>query len=418
MSGLYEVALDQLCHRNYPIKYISSTATIKRAKEQVQSLFVRKLQIFPPTGFSIDDRFFITEKITNLLDDTTPGRLYVGICAPGRGPLTPLVRIWARILQTAYENHENEKIDTFWTLTGYFNAIRELAGAKALYRQDIPQRIDAISIEHGPRRLNDENAVELSSRVKSTGLPSILDILSNRTYRDSTAADALFTTSMFGTGVDISRIGLMVVNGQPKTTSSYIQSTGRVGRNTGGLVLTFYKASRPRDLSHYEFFCSYHHQLQRFVEPITVYPFAPGVLERALGPVAVYLLRNMRNVTLPWDRDLSAIEMGNHRTTAREVLNIPSIFEARANNQPVYRRPLPSSTRRRQEINFDIWQSFANRLSRLRRELQYVEYAISRPPSNAVVLGDSQHRFAGLDVIYNNVPQSLREIEETTGFQT
>ena len=93
------------------------------------------------------------------------------------------------------------------------------------------------------------------------------------------------------------------------------------------LYLHFIKLRDLENLSHYEFFCSYHHQLQRFVEPITVYPFAPGVLERALGPVAVYLLRNMRNVTLPWDRDLSAIEMGNHRTTAREVLNIPSIFE-------------------------------------------------------------------------------------------
>lgn len=124
---------------------------------------------------------------------------------------------------------ENPDVDYFWTLTGYFNAIRELAGARALYRQDIPQRVDQIA-GGDPRPLEEEKGVELSSRTPSTDLPALIDILSRR-YPD--APDVLFTTSMFGTGVDIQRIGLMVVNGQPKTTSAYIQSTGRVGRSRG-----------------------------------------------------------------------------------------------------------------------------------------------------------------------------------------
>ena len=101
---------------------------------------------------------------------------------------------------------------------------------------------------------------------------------------------------MFGTGVDVERLGLMVVHGQPKTTASYIQATGRVGRRSGGLVVTFFRASRPRDLDHYEFFTGYHHALYRYVEPITVSPFSPRARERALGPLSVVLLRHAANI--------------------------------------------------------------------------------------------------------------------------
>src|SRR5436190_8740066 len=96
---------------------------------------------------------------------------------------------------------------------------------------------------------------------------------------------------MFGTGVDVQRLSLMVVHGQPKTSSSYIQATGRVGRERGGLVVTFLRASRPRDLSHYEFFVGYHWELYRHVEPVTVKQFSPRAGDRGLGPVTVAVMR-------------------------------------------------------------------------------------------------------------------------------
>jgi len=414
LVGIYETAIDFLCseEREWHVKYIASTATIRRAEEQVQAVFARKLQIFPPPGLTANDRFFMRDFEAHPLDDTCPGRLYMGICAPGRGPLTPLYRMWARLLQTAWNNRNHPEIDAFWTLTGYFNAVRELGGARALYRQDIPQRLNTIGGAN-PRPLSDNRATELSSRrTDSTNLPAILELL-NRGYPD--AQDALFTTSMFGTGVDIPRIGLMVVSGQPKTTSAYIQSTGRVGRSRGALVITFLRASRPRDLNHYEFFSGYHRQLNRFVEPITVYPFAPGVLERACGPVAVFILRNMRDTSVPWHRDTSATQMAFQRTSASEVQNISYIMERRGQHQPGARRPVAENVRQYTDSKLDDWQRVAHRNL---EDLKYVEYAIVFPPQHPVVLGDSQHQYSGLDVAYENVPQSLRDIEETTGFQT
>ena len=273
LVGLYETCIDFLASRKKDkVKYLAATATIKNGKDQVESLFARNLQVFPPVGTEVSDRFFVREATSqpHPLLDFKAGRLYMGLLAPGKGALTPLVRIWARMAQSGYLAHESnvQDIDNFWTVTGYFNAIRELAGARALYMQDIPDWIRQIDPDN-PRSIPGEKVEELSSIMKSTDLPATLEIL-EREFD----ADGLLTTSMFGTGVDISRIGAMVVVGQPKTTSSYIQSTGRVGRKRGGLVLVFYRASRPRDLSHYEYFGRNHVQLHRTVEPPTVSPFS------------------------------------------------------------------------------------------------------------------------------------------------
>jgi len=415
LMGLYETAVDFLCREvnTHRIKYIASTATIRRAEHQVQAIFTRDLQLFPPQGLTSDDRFFVRNEQDNslhILQDNAPGRLYLGICAPGRGALTPSYRIWARLLETAYIQRDHPHIDPYWTLTGYYNAIRELGGGVALYRQDIPQRLHGMYGTNA-RPISEDRAEELSGRRTSTDLPGILDTLGKQ-YPN--AADALFTTSMFGTGVDIPRIGLMVVHGQPKTTSAYIQSTGRVGRSRGALVVTLLRATRPRDLNHYEFFAGYHHQLHRFVEPITVYPFSPGALVRAGGPVGVFILRNRRNGQIQWHIPNTAPEMARNRMQAPEVQHLSEIFEDRSQQQPEIRRPVPGDVRNQIAHELDNWQLTARNSA----GLQYVEYAIDQPPQHPVVLGDPQHTHAGLDVVYENAPQSLRDIEETTGFQT
>ncbi|GKS66576.1 helicase [Nitrosarchaeum sp.] len=407
MVGIYETAIDFLSQQNMTRpKYIASTATIKRSEEHVQAVFTRNVMTFPPSGLSTDDRFFIKESEQHPIVDKDSGRLYIGICAPGKGALTPLVRIWARLAQTGQDHSTHHNIDPFWTITGYFNAVRELAGARALYRQDIPEWVRHISVN--PRPLPEDQGLELSSRTPSTDLPSILNIL-NRPIPD--APDGLFTTSMFGTGVDISRIGLMIVNGQPKTTSSYIQSTGRVGRKSGALVVTFFRASRPRDLSHYEFFSRHHRQMHRFVEPPTVFPFAPGVQERSLGPVVVAILRNMRNPVTDWSLKSSAPLMETQSNNA-EVNLMRTILENRAQQQPPGRKPTIGDVENLTNSEIDRWRAFAQRHQ---NNLAYSEYFDTR---NDVVLGDPPHFHAGRAVVYRNAPQSLREIEEETGFET
>ncbi len=423
MVGLYETAIDALCEHTNGIrpKYIASTATVRQAHEQVQALFSRRLFQFPPRGHTADDSFFALTSEAHPAESTgESGRLYMGFAAPGKGAQTPIVRSWAVLLQTMEDARQQgvppAELDTFWTLVGYFNAIRELAGAAGLFRQDIRQRVQYLAGSRPQRNLSDE-AIELSSRADALILPTLLERLS-RSLLSGAAETTALATSMFGTGVDVSRLGLMVVHGQPKSTSAYIQATGRVGRSAGGLVLTFLRASRPRDLDHYEFFTGYHRQLYRSVEPVTVAPFSPRARERALGPICTLLLRQARTiggqpVSALWKNKDAARYMETHRSDA-EVVALLDLLESRALAQPYGRRPQANVTRDETRSELDRWHALA---SLHRDHLEYSEYSMNVSPSHPVVLGDPQHQRNGLDVAYENAPQSLREVEATTGFK-
>lgn len=433
MVGIYETAIDMLASMatgsgRSRAKYIASTATVRNAETQVQSLYLRSLRVFPPPGLDVHDSFFARSDDPHPLDSAAAGSLYVGICAPGRGAQTPIVRMWSRLLQHAADRLAagvpRADLDPFWTLVGYFNAIRELAGAVALTRQDIVQRLATISAT--PRCPEEHEPIELSSRADSMSLPAMLDHLNTPLGGASSPPNVVVATSMFGTGVDVDRLGLMVVLGQPKTTSSYIQATGRVGRREGGLVTTFYRASRPRDLNHYEFFASYHTSLYRFVEPITVNPYAPRARDRALGPVAVALLRQAVDLeaasgTTPvrerWrvqqriQRDIFCLahEMARARTDP-DVQALPDIVEARAQGQPGLRRPAAGDAEAHAESELDCWQQLAARTA---GRLVYSESTLVNPPSRPVVLGDLAHEVARTGIAYEDAPNSLRDVEAT-----
>ncbi|SRR6266851_2542004 len=432
MVGLYETAIDTLCERrigNVSVgpKYVASTATVRQAEPQVQSLFARSLAQFPPSALDADKRFFAETHETHPLESDRAGRMYVAITGPGKGAQTPIVRIWSALLQTAYERQQagaGNDLDGYWTLVGYFNALRELAGAAALYRQDIPERMKTWP---SPRVLKD-TPLELSSRINSLNLPGLLEQLGV-----SWGEDAVLATSMFGTGVDVDRLGLMVVHGQPKTTSAYIQATGRVGRQQGGLVVTFFRVSRPRDLDHYEFFTGYHRMLYRAVEPITVTPFAPRARDRGLGPLAVTLLRQARELSgnvlqQPWHIEQRinkayisrAYLMAMYRRNP-EVQVLASIFEQRAAQQPPGRRPPGGAVANEMDAELDRWEAIAYDQIHLggsqTDRIVYNESSMNREPERAVILGDAQHQLMQLPVAFENAPQSLRDVEATTQFK-
>ena len=413
LVGLYETAIDYLCETpERKVKYIASTATVTRAADQVKSIFNRRFLQFPVPGLTPEDRFFMYEPSAHPLDKTVNGRLYAGICAPGFGPLTPIIRIWSRILQTSYElaRKHGSSADPYWTVTGYFNAVRELAGARAVCWQDIPERIKEIARGNPYRIPDDDQLIELSSRISSSELPSLLDTINSKFSGDvqnPQSPDVLLTTSMFGTGIDIPRLGIMIVHGQPKTTSSYIQSTGRVGRNNRALIVTFYRSTRQRDMSHYEMFGSYHQALTKFVEPVTVAPFSPGAVEKAIGPVMTAILRNAPEANGRWNREDSAPDMANLRQSDRLIEKLPGIFEKRAKSQPATRMPEPHFCELQVKSGLDRWQLMARTNG---DKLKYVEYFNATSPA---VLGDPQHVYAKQDIVFYNAPQSLRDVEET-----
>lgn len=410
LMGSYETAVDFLSTVESAPKLIASSATVSGSEEHIRSVFNRSTRIFPPLGKEPNDRYFVHNDATDLTDEKRPGRVYIGVIAPGRGALTPLVRIYSNLLQSAEMIRKYENPDPYWTLVGYFNAVRELSGARALYRQDIPLRISEIQGNEVGRPTQEESSIELSGRTDSTILPSILEKL-ERPFPE--APDVLFTTSMFGTGVDIKRLSLMVVNGQPKTTSSYIQATGRVGRSKGGLVVTFYRASRPRDLSHYEYFSSYHKTLNRHVEKISVYPFASTAVQRFGGPVLVSMLRNMRNASLNWKLKRGGSVISGNRLSP-DIERVVNAFLNRSQSQPPIRKPSVDSVTHSINSQLDNWEAIANSY----QDLLYVEYSMMSESNENVVLGDPPHRYSDKAIVFDDVPQSMRDIEESITFQT
>ena len=247
--------------------------------------------MFPPSGLDADDSYFVR------FDREMPGRLYSGIMPQGHTPLTAMVHLSAALLQAPIDLPLTAPADdAYWTLVAYHNSLRELGKSVTLAHDDIPARISVIAeTEDDVRRLPDDQILELTSNVPPAEIPAKLEVLQR--HRGEGAASFVASTNMISVGVDVPRLGLMLVVGQPKTTSEYIQATSRVGRTVPGLIVTLYSPSKPRDRSHYESFVPYHSALYRAVEPTSVTPFSIPARGRALHAGLVVMARH----GLGWD---------------------------------------------------------------------------------------------------------------------
>jgi ATP-dependent helicase YprA (DUF1998 family) len=307
MVGLYEAAVDYLCELPVggaprPPKVVCSTATVRRAREQIRALFGRQMTLFPPRGIDADDNFFST------VDHESPGRLYVGVGAPGRALRAVSVRSYAVVLAAARKHFDpkgdpKQPADPYMTLIGYFNSLRELGGMRRLVEDEVRNRVK--DIEDGKRPLlyvgphpwaADRKLVmpaELTSREPTERVKQTKKRLdARRTQTDPEPLDVVLASNMISVGLDIDRLGLMVVTGQPKTTSEYIQATSRVGRAYPGLVVVCLNVMRPRDRSHYERFVAYHDSFYRDVEATSVTPFSGQALDRGLVGTLLAMVRH------------------------------------------------------------------------------------------------------------------------------
>ncbi|GAA0338593.1 DISARM system helicase DrmA [Actinoallomurus spadix] len=349
--GLFESAVAELTSWPYGPgrtgpKIVASTATTKRARQQVLGVFGRDLAIFPPQVSDVADTFF-SRQVT--VTPETPGRRYLGVCAHGVRLKSAEIRLAEILLlagQTLFDRY-GAAADPYMTMVGYFNATRELAGMRRYLDDDVTTRVR----RHGRAKGLSDRIVtrsgmltvqELTSRISSGDISDVLKRLEHgfdpeldtarrryacqaelaRVSRDRRTArsnekvrpphpvaqrygdrrrdelepvDAVLATSMLQVGVDVSRFGLMVLVGQPKNTAEYIQASSRVGRDAErpGLVVTLYNWSRPRDLAHYEDFAYYHATFYRQVEALSVTPYTRRAIDRGAAATFVAAVRQI-----------------------------------------------------------------------------------------------------------------------------
>lgn len=305
MVGFYETAVDVLCtdSQGHHAKVVGSTATISHAKEQCAALYGRSesaINQFPPSGIDAGDSFFAVEQD----DPNKPGRLYVGICSPGCSMAMSIINLYASLLlapDVAADDIDDKTLDGYQTNLGYFNSLRELGQAATWISGNILENLRAMQTRrwHRNPKFKGRNPnwishCELTSRISSAEIPASLKKLEIGLDGHSRPVDVCLATNMVSVGVDIPRLALMTIDGQPKTTSEYIQASSRVGRGDNpGLVFTVYSPTKARDKSHYEDFQRYHSRLYCNVEPTSITPFSAPLRDRAMKALIVALVRQL-----------------------------------------------------------------------------------------------------------------------------
>lgn len=350
MVGLYESTVDELCTWQLDgeairPKVIASTATVRKAQQQVNNVFMRQVSVFPPHGLDVEDNFFSVQRPI----EQKPGRRYLGICSPGSSRPAMLIRVYTAALTAAQALFDRfgKAADPYMTMVGYFNSLRELGGMKRLAEDDVQTRAYRVQMSMvqrpGLAQRSVMNIRELTSRVSNQDIPKYLDQLevmfksewdpekgkyvTRWEDGDSRAIDIVLATNMLSVGVDVNRLGIMAVNGQPKGTAEYIQATSRVGRQFPGLVCTVLTWARPRDLSHYETFEHYHATFYKHVEAQSVTPFSPRAMDRGLTGAMLSLIRAKSDEFAP-NEGAQSLKQPNQA----EMLEAMKVLETRADN--------------------------------------------------------------------------------------
>lgn len=420
MVGLYETAVDELCGwtlngKTVKPKIIASTATVRKAKEQVNNVFMRRVSVFPPHGLDVEDNFFSVQRPI----EEKPGRRYLGVCSPGSSRPAMLIRVYTAFLTAAQElfDHFGEPADPYMTMVGYFNSLRELGGMKRLAEDDVQTRSYRVQMSMVERpalaQRSISNIRELTSRVSSQDIPKYLDNLEVKFKSefdtatgkyvtrwqegDTRAIDVVLATNMLSVGVDVNRLGLMAVNGQPKGTAEYIQATSRVGRSFPGLVCTVLTWARPRDLSHYETFEHYHATFYKHVEAQSVTPFSPRAMDRGLTGSLLSLMR-LENDEFSPNEGAGQLSMSNQA----EIVDAIKVLATRAGNvaEDNLRKQLAETELKERA---DEW---AKEVSKGGRILAYEKRGPEKDKTVALI------KSPGLQAWDNwTVPMSMREVE-------
>ncbi len=294
VAGLYEAGIDTVLQLKgvYP-KYIASTATIRMAGEQVRRLYGRDVSVFPSPGLSCDDSFFAR----TVPLEQRPGRMYVGYLAPMLNRQKCMAPLAASLLLaplTLFKGHEDEgaMLDAWWSQVVYHGSLKGVGNSHTAFLSDVRDVARAVD----PGAMHQDRMSPMISQLTSLQTAEenaeIFSRLSRRCDEQG-CIDAVLATNMISVGLDVGRLALMVINGQPLTTAEYIQASSRVGRSeVPGLVFANYYRDQARSLSHYEGFRPYHEAFYRFVEPTSVTPYAYQARLRALHAALVIAVRH------------------------------------------------------------------------------------------------------------------------------
>jgi len=315
--GLFEIMVEELCSKgNRKPKIIASTATTRNTAVQIANLYNgRQVNIFPPLGVTYDDNYF---SFTDTKSEEK--RLHLGFMPTGKTSIDSQVRallphlLFARILLYKELGLSDEKMDKYWTIVSYYNSLKDVGRTYNKVNDEITSELKRLHEQYNLDRyqygFNNRwlmgKTRELTSRIESTKIKSYLNELfttfkttrKDLDYRnlDSDVVSLVLASNMLSVGIDVSRLNIMLMNGQPKNTAEYIQASSRVARKHEGLVINLLDSNRAREKSYFENYVPFHQAYYKYVEPLTVTPFTKITFDKVLNSLFVCYVRHLKGL--------------------------------------------------------------------------------------------------------------------------
>ena len=410
VAGLYEAAIDTVLQLRgvYP-KYIASTATIRMADQQVKRLYGREVAMFPPPGLNCDDAYFAR----TVPLEQRPGRIYVGYLAPMLNRQQCLAPLAAALLTAPHvlfesDQHERELLDAWWTQVVYHGSLKGVGNSHTAFASGVRDFMRLLSGTTDAQAQESEKARKQERSTTSIAqLTSLQTAVQNaeifarlsKTREEDGCLDAVLATNMISVGLDVARLALMIINGQPLTTAEYIQASSRVGRSEApGVVFANYYREQARSLSYYESFRPYHEAFYRFVEPTSVTPYTYQARLRALPAALVIVMRHggfgllNNGAAANFDSDDSQVSKAVIQFKRRCVLSAPDLAD---------------EVRGHIDALIAEWQTEVERCREVRRKLEY--QVSDKDNGRDRLLYNHDDRIRGLWPTL----QSLRNVENT-----
>jgi len=322
ITGLYESIVELLSTKGKrKPKIITSTATTRNTEQQVAMLYGnRELNIFPPMGVTYDDNFFSYVS-------TESKRKHIGFMPTGKTALNSQIRILGTLLLARIELFKYYRVkenlsqedtisreNNFWTIVSFYNSLRDVG---KVYNKVPAEISDFLKLLHNRYQLPKQaygfnyfglagRTKELTSRIESNSIKKLLNELEmpfslfakdGNNFVQNTV-DLVLASNMFSVGIDIERLNVMLMNGQPKNVAEYIQASSRVGRKHKGIVINLLDANRSRDKSYFENYVPFNNAYYKFVEPLSVTPYTEITLDKVLASLLVCYVRHKQGLYL------------------------------------------------------------------------------------------------------------------------
>jgi hypothetical protein len=328
LVGLFENALLELCDNP---KIIASTATVKNVDKQILGLYGREARVFPQYATNSDDTFF-----SKVIDESK--RKYIGVLPTGKTTVVTNLQLLASLMFARLEiwkkSTDKSDADIFWTLLSYFKSLKEIGRFSNKINSELKPIIKQLQVRYLIDDYNSANNylklsyrnIELTSRIPNEKIKKNLDKLDiqfNGDLKDHKAYDLVLATNMISVGLDVGRLGVMIMNGMPPNTAEYIQASSRVARKNEGVVFTLYDPFNSRDLSFYEDFVQFHKTFYKQVEPLSVTPFAENALDKMLFTLILAYFRH----TTPYTNNEAANSIVDDRIKNELRNNLLNLFQ-------------------------------------------------------------------------------------------